>query len=212
MSETAMIEPAADLPSSDLVEDVKAGLRELEEVRRRGREIVGALHPEQWSWKPSRDRWSAGEIVAHITQTNRAYVTPIENAIRKGKEKRVFSSGPYRYGRLGDFLLREMEPPPRRRFRAPRVFVPPVGEAGPRALQEYEEMFARLSELLREANGLDLGRVHVVSPATRFVRIGLGQAFRLMAAHARRHLWQIQRVLQEPGFPRATASDAKSSG
>ncbi|HET9887202.1 MAG TPA: DinB family protein [bacterium] len=212
MSETAMIEPAADLPSPDLLEDVKAGLRELEEARRRGREIAGALRPEQWSWKPSRDRWSAAEVVAHITQTNRAYIARIENAIRRGKERRLFSPGPYRYGRIGEFLLREMEPPPRRRFRAPRVFVPPVSEAGPRALQDYEEMFVRLSELLREANGLDLGRVHVTSPAARFVRIGLGQAFRLVAAHARRHLWQIQRLLQEPGFPRATAGDPKSSG
>ena len=104
-----------------------------------------------------------------------------------------------------------MEPPPRRRFRAPRVFAPPVGEAGPSAVQEYEELFVRAASLLREANGLDLGKVHVVSPASRFVRIGLGQAFRLVAAHARRHLWQMQRILQEPGFPRGTASDAKPS-
>ena len=81
-----------------------------------------------------------------------------------------------------------------------------------RRCEEYEELFVRAASLLREANGLDLGKVHVVSPASRFVRIGLGQAFRLVAAHARRHLWQMQTHLQEPGFPRGAASDAKSSG
>lgn len=210
MSETTTIEPAAELPSSDLVEEVKAGLLELADVRRRARETLGGLRPEQWSWKPSRERWSAGEVIAHINQTNRMYFTAIDDAIRKGKERRMFSRGPYRHGKMGEFILRAMEPPPRRRFRAPRVFAPPVGEAGLAALQEYEELFARAASLLREANGLDLGKVHIVSPASRFVRIGLGQAFRLVAAHGRRHLWQIQRILQEPGFPRGAASDAKS--
>jgi hypothetical protein len=211
MSETTMIEPAAELPSHELVEEVKAGLREMDELRPRAREALAALRPEQWSWKPSRDRWSAGEVVAHINQTNRMYFNAIENAIRKGREKRTFSRGPYRHGKMGEFIIRAMEPPPRRRFRAPRVFAPPVGEAGPSTLQDYEELFGRAAELWRAANGLDLGKVHIVSPASRFVRIGLGQAFRLVAAHTRRHLWQIQRIVQEPGFPRGAVGDAKSS-
>src|SRR5688500_12611967 len=202
MSETTMVEPAAELPSSELVDEVKAGLQELEVVRRRARETMAGLRPEQWSWKTARERWSAGEVLAHVNQTNRMYITALDNAIRKGKERRTFSRGPYRHGRLGEFILREIEPPPRRKFRAPRVFVPPVGDVGPSALQEYEELFTRVGELLREANGLDLGKVLVVSPASRFVRISLGQAFRLLGAHARRHLWQIQRLLQEPEFPR----------
>jgi hypothetical protein len=210
MSETTMIEPAAELPSTELVDEVKAGLRELDDVRRRAREMLDSVRPEQWSWKPSRERWSTGEVVAHINQTNRTYVAAIETAIKKGREKNAFSRGPYRHGRIGEFIIREMEPPPRRRFRAPRVFAPAVGETGARALQDYEELLGKVADLLREANGLDLGKVHVTSPASRFVRIGLGQAFRLLAAHARRHLWQIQRILQEPGFPR-DASDVKSS-
>ena len=101
MSETTMIEPAAELPSSDLVEEVKAALREMDELRGRARAVLGSLRPEQYSWKPSRERWSAGEVIAHINQTNRTYFTAIENAIRKGKERRMFSRGPYRHGKIG---------------------------------------------------------------------------------------------------------------
>jgi len=211
MSDTTMVEPAMQPPASGgLVEEVKAGLGEFEEARRRGRELLSPLRPEQWSWKPARERWSAGETIAHVNQTNRTYLLSIENAMRKGRERGAFSNGPYRHGLLGEIILREMEPPPRRRFRAPRVFSPPVGEASPRVLHEYDELFVRAAQLLQDANGLDLGRIHVASPASRFVRIGLGQAFRLLPAHARRHLWQVQRILQEPGFPSGHARAPES--
>jgi hypothetical protein len=202
MNDTTVAESATLPPASGaLGEEVKAGLREFEEVRGRAGQLLASLTSEQWAWKPARDRWSAGEAIAHINQTNRTYFAAIEQAMQKGRERGILSSGPYRHGLLGEIILRHMEPPPRRRFRTPRVFAPPPGEAGARVLQTYDELFGRAAQLLQEANGLDLGKIHVVSPASRFVRIGLGQAFRLLAAHARRHLWQAQRIIQEPGFP-----------
>jgi hypothetical protein len=188
-------------PLGDLGEEVQAGLREIEETKRRARGLLGSLRAEQWSWKRSRERWSVGECVAHINQTNRTYIPAIETALRKGKERGALSPGPYRHGFLGELLIREMEPPVRRRFRAHRVFAPPAGETGPAALAEFETVLNRIAELLRRSNGFDRGKVMVASPASRFVRISLGQAFRLIPAHARRHLWQAERIMQEPGFP-----------
>jgi hypothetical protein len=50
---------------------------------------------------------------------------------------------------------------------------------------------------VRQANGLDLSRVRVVSPLTSLMRMSLGQCFGLLAAHERRHLWQAARVREE---------------
>ena len=55
---------------------------------------------------------------------------------------------------------------------------------------------------LRQANGLDLARAHVASPAAAWLRFSLGSGFELMAAHERRHLWQARKVTQHPQFPR----------
>jgi hypothetical protein len=50
---------------------------------------------------------------------------------------------------------------------------------------------------LRQANGLDLARARVRSPAAAgWLRIPLGCAFALTTAHERRHLWQARRVLE----------------
>jgi hypothetical protein len=47
---------------------------------------------------------------------------------------------------------------------------------------------------LRQANGLDLARAYVSSPAAAWLRFSLGSGFDLMAAHERRHLWQARNV------------------
>ena len=73
MSDTTVAEPAT-LPASGAPgEEVKAGLREFEEVRRRARELLASLTSEQWAWKPARDRWSAGEAIAHINHYGSAH-------------------------------------------------------------------------------------------------------------------------------------------
>jgi hypothetical protein len=197
------VDRAAAAAGGDLVEEARAGIREIEELRRASGEQLKGLAPVQWSWRPAKDRWSIGECVAHVNQTNRVYLPAIEGAITKGRERGTLSPGPYRHGFLGELLLREMEPPPRRRFRVPRPFVPPAGEAGPAALDELHRLLDRLSADWSRANGVDLGKVMVTSPANRFLRLSLGQALRLVAAHARRHLWQAKRIADDPKFPRS---------
>jgi hypothetical protein len=190
-------------PPDSIVDEARSGLREIEEFRRTAREQLGALRPEQWGWRPAKERWSVGECVAHVNQTNRVYIPAIEASIGKGRAKGMTSPGPYRHGFLGEIMIREIEPPARRRFRAPRAFVPPAGETGAATLEELERLMDRLSSAWLLANGLDLGKVMVTSPANRFLRLSLGQAFRLVAAHARRHLWQAQRIANDPRFPRS---------
>jgi hypothetical protein len=54
-------------------------------------------------------------------------------------------------------------------------------------------------ESLHMANGLDLGRVKIPSPASWRVKLNLAAAFALLAAHERRHLWQARRVKDRLG-------------
>jgi hypothetical protein len=55
-------------------------------------------------------------------------------------------------------------------------------------------------EVIAKANGLDLARIKVPSPAGPF-KFGLGQRIALLAAHDRRHLWQAWQVRKNRAFP-----------
>ena len=96
-----------------------------------------------------------------------------------------------------------MDAPPLFHMRSPRSFrpasaAPPVAESLPAFLALQDELADRVAR----AEGLDLNRVKVVSPANRRLKIGLGTAFAVTAAHQRRHLWQARQVREAPGFPR----------
>jgi hypothetical protein len=50
---------------------------------------------------------------------------------------------------------------------------------------------------LERADGLDLRRVKVATPISRFLKMSLGAMFAQIAAHERRHLEQARRVREK---------------
>jgi hypothetical protein len=67
------------------------------------------------------------------------------------------------------------------------------------AFRAYQVQFI---DRLRQANGLDLARARVRSPAVSWLRLPLGSGFALVVAHERRHLLQARRIIADPAFPR----------
>src|SRR5256885_5835923 len=93
-------------------------------------------------------------------------------------------------------MIRSFEPPPRRRFRNPRLLEPAHQPLAPDAvLREFLSLRDALTRRVQQADGLDLERVIVVSPVSRFFRMPLGGYFAFLLAHDRRHLWQARQAL-----------------
>ena len=96
---------------------------------------------------------------------------------------------------VGRILTWSLEPPPRLRTRTAAPFRPPPVEPVSGVLPAFAGQQARLVELLRAAEGLDLGAARVVSPFDSRVRYNAYSTFRVLEAHERRHLWQAARAL-----------------
>ena len=67
------------------------------------------------------------------------------------------------------------------------------------ALEAFLERHRETIDLMQVADGLDLQRIRIESPANAVIKLPLGAAFLMLAAHARRHLWQIRRGLSASG-------------
>ena len=61
-------------------------------------------------------------------------------------------------------------------------------------------MTARLTELIRQADGLDLARAKTPWPF-KWTKMPLGALLTHMTTHDRRHLWQAEQVRNDPNFP-----------
>jgi hypothetical protein len=101
---------------------------------------------------------------------------------------------PYRRDLWGWLLCRLLEPPYKTRVRTPPPFVPTAILPKVEVMEAYERLQRALVDCLQQSSGLDLVRLKIVSPFAKHTRYNLYSAFRVIAAHQRRHLWQAEQI------------------
>src|SRR5215470_10159352 len=98
---------------------------QLTDIRRRTRDLVEGLSPEQLTRRPDPTKWSIAECLAHLNVTAAGYLKPMDAAIQQGRESKMFGKGPFKAGFLGSVLKWFAEPPPKIRMRTPKAILPP---------------------------------------------------------------------------------------
>jgi len=161
--------------------------------------ITHGLTQEQFAWRPEPGRWSIGECFAHLNATNKVALPAIEPGIAQGRVSGKTGQGPFRYGFASRKFIASQEPPAKKKFKAPKLFLPPAEVDLDATMAEYRRISGELKRLTRDADGLHLARVKIrlaALPAVfrAVVRIPLGGQLLLTTTHDRRHLWQAEQV------------------
>ena len=188
---------------SEALTDELAGYQaRFEENRRIALEVCGSLTHDAFNWRPADGRWSVAECVEHLNISGQLFGEAIVAAAARGRDAGLTGTGPFRYGFMTRLVLNGVQPENTKRYRAPKMFKPrPASYYDPmRLLQTFDATGDRWMRCLASANGLDLARIRVASPATRLLRFNLGGLLAIQAAHERRHLEQARRVTGLEGF------------
>jgi hypothetical protein len=158
--------------------------------------LAEATPEDWWSRRGDPARWSAGECVAHLNLTARAFLPLIRRALDEGR--RAVSPPPSRYRRdpIGWLLWRSMGPPVRHRFRTTAPFVPSGAEPLARAVETFDRLQAEQMGCVADAEGLPLGALRITSPFNARIRYNLYSCLTILPLHQHRHLWQAEQVLE----------------
>ncbi len=170
--------------------------QQLGEIWDEARALIAPLSDAEFLERPAPGQWSVSECFTHLNVTGRDYLAEIDKAIERGHEQEICGSGPFRYGLIGGIFIRLTEPPVRMRVSAPGRWTPTPDLDPVEIRREFDDLQKALRERLTKADGLDLNRIKLHSPLTRLLRLDLYEAFSLVLAHERRHLWQARRVLE----------------
>ena len=173
-------------------------LRQLDAIKEEGRAVCAGLSEAQFNWRPGEGRWSVAECLVHLNRSVTATLPAFDRAITEGRAKGRLAKdgGPSPYGWFSRWMIRSMEPPPKRRMKTFPIFQVSVGGtyAVGTVLPEFLTGRDQLAERVRSANGLDLHGNRTVSPVTRLLRMPLGAYLQFVVTHDRRHLWQARQV------------------
>jgi len=143
--------------------------------------------------RPEPDSWCIAECLDHLTQTTRAFLPAIAAAI--AKTPRLTKNRRLRTGMFPRLFIRNLTPPYRLRFKVLPQLAPqqPSPET---AWSSFVESQSELLGALRSTTGLAIDTVRIKSPVYARISYNLYGAFRMLAAHQSRHVWQIEQILK----------------
>jgi hypothetical protein len=184
-----------------LVEDLMNCRGGFQAIRADAAELLNQLSEVQFFWQPEPGSWSIGHCIDHLIVTGRDSLTNIRRAIELARLKNLLSPGPFRYSIIDKWLVRQMEPPPRFKMKAPAAYLPKMDKDFAGTAADFFQLQDVFIDCLEAANGINLSRVKVQNPVSRLIRFSVGQEFAFNVAHEKRHLWQARQVSERPDFP-----------
>jgi hypothetical protein len=166
----------------------------LDAAERDARALVEGLTEAAGAWRPEPGSWSVAECLDHLATANRVYLRAMEppaaQALSTGRARRR----PAHPGMIGRWFVHFLEPPVKRKSKAPRTIRPRTAPPLDDAMKLFLSSQGEVRRFLRTYAGIDLAGVRFPNPFVRGVRFSLATGIHVIPAHERRHLWQAWRV------------------
>ena len=182
--------------NSDLEPELRSYCDEVRNINHAAEELVRNLSEAELLWKPGPGRWSIAQCLDHLVSAGRTELPSIRRAITEGRSRKLFGHGPYHYRSLtlGSVLIKVMSAGARLKFKAPKPYLPSDSKTPADVIRDFFLVQQELSDYIRQANGLHLVRTKVPVLDFKYIRLTLGQEFKLIVAHEQRHILQAQRI------------------
>jgi hypothetical protein len=168
-------------------------LDQVESATLKATELVAGRSQADLTTSVESASWSVAQCLDHLAQTTRAFVPAISSAMAGAP--RLATDRALRTGALTRLFIRNLEPPYRLRFKVLAPLVPQQHDFDS-AWIGFEESQSQLARTIRSAAGLAIDQVRLESPVYARFSYNVYGALRMMAAHERRHLWQIEQILK----------------
>jgi hypothetical protein len=177
--------------SEALPPDLERLSSEFEKSMATVRDLLNGTSEENLRKRPAPHSWSPLECVAHLNLSNEAMLPGIQGAVHAAQP--ASGRGTYRMDLAGRLLAWSLEPPARIKMKASASAKPIESVGRQEVLDGFVRQHEELLRLLRASLGRAIDREKVKSPFAN-LRYNAYSAFRIVAAHDRRHLWQARRA------------------
>ncbi|NVK03512.1 MAG: DinB family protein [Flavobacteriia bacterium] len=144
--------------------------------------------------KPSPESWSALECFEHLNRYGRFYLPEIENRIQSATPAKGTQ---FKSSWLGEYFAQSMLPKEKlNKMNTFKNMNPAGSNLSVSAVEEFIEQQNRMLRLLHNARQVDLKKVKTSISISKWIKLRLGDTFRVVIYHNLRHLEQAKRAIQ----------------
>jgi len=173
----------------ELTEITKQNLLEVQEFQK--------LSIEQLNRKSNSDSWSILECIEHLNLYSQFYIPEIKLKIKDSKSKHEAT---FKSGMLGNYFSKAMLP--REKINKMKTFKDknPVGsKLDTSVLENFIDFQKKTLDLLNQSNKVSLNKTKTNITISSWLKLKLGDTFRVVIYHNHRHIVQAKNVLKMQG-------------
>ena len=160
------------------------------------------LTVQQLNWKSVPDQWSVAQCFDHLVTANNAFF-PIFEKILSGEKRHTFwESLPWLPAIWGKMVIKAVNPKSTRKRKAPKIFHPSSSRVDGAIIRRFIDQQNLVIRYMKATEDLDLEKIKISSPVTRFITYSLMDAYGIIINHEKRHILQAMRVSEIDGFPK----------
>jgi hypothetical protein len=170
-----------------------------------GRDVMtefGHLDAVQLNWQPQAGSWSVAQCFDHLLKINGEMTGAIDRGLRPGASRTIWQRLPLWPKLFGRILITSQAPGGKQKYKAPPAAVPAASDIAADVIKRFTAWQDNGIARVRALNAADEQQI-AVSPFVAQITYSVLDAYRLIAAHQRRHFEQAQRVMAHPAFPRS---------
>ncbi|MBU2906930.1 DinB family protein [Arenibacter algicola] len=179
--------------SKDLLQD----LLERTQENKNKAEGLKTLPSETLNWKSSPDSWSILECLEHLNRYGDFYIPEIEKRMASSQQRPAEN---FKSGWLGNYFAKTMLP--QKKLNKMKTFksMDPIGSTlDKEVLTKFISQQQALINLLNKSKEVDLTKTKTGISISKWIKLRLGDTFRVVIYHNQRHMAQAERVLKEAG-------------
>ncbi len=177
------------IQTNQLLEDLKnRTLRNIEKAKE-----YQELSEEQLNWKENTEKWSVLECLEHLNLYGDFYLPEIKN---KMAASTVSADATFKSGWLGNYFAMSMLP--KEKLNVMKTFKDknPVGsDLDKSIIERFLSQQYTMLELLDKASSINLNKVKTGISISNWIKLKLGDTFRVVIYHNDRHIVQADKVL-----------------
>jgi hypothetical protein len=172
---------------NDLIDRTKAVMNQAE--------FYYSLANESLNYKPGPDQWSILECFEHLNRYGDFYLPEISLRIRQAKTEDA--SVEFKSGWLGNYFAKSMLPRPQlNKMKTFKVMNPNGSNLEKDTIKKFIGQQKQMLQLLDAARRVNLNKVRTGISISKWIKLRLGDTFRVVIYHNQRHMAQANRVLK----------------